>query len=251
MKKLRAIALVLCLLMMLPAAASAITYPEKSGYTADSAGILSDSFKSDMEILNDRLEQAYGGHAWLYVTHFLGGNSVGEYAKQLFERWSLTDRDILFVMALGEETYALRLGAEAAKALKSDSSDLLLASYFRTPYQERKYGEAIAALLPELFKRVAYYQKADLNLNGIFSSDAGDTVSNGVFDWSGFITSGNVNWTDYSDEYIVGQESVPKYEKKGSTFSFSKVLIILAILYFLFGRKNRKNRFNFRHEPKR
>ena len=234
--------------------ALAVNYPEKSGYAFDSAGVLSESTVKDIMTLNERLDDAANANIYVVTRHFLGGEDVSKYADALFEQWNLGSSDALLMLVIGEESYALSCGSKVRKAIQGETEAVLMGTYFRAPYQARAYDGAVGALLPELARKIAAAKDETVSLAGLFGqTEQKQTASDGVFNWSDFITSGNVDWKDYSDADTTQTAAQSKTEKveKETGFSIGKLVLILAIFYFLFGRKGSKNKYNFRHPPKR
>ncbi len=248
-------ALVLMLLLTSLSPAFAVNYsekPEQGGYVLDETGVIGDQTLSDIVTLNKRTEDAFGGHVYVQARHFLGGMSVTEYASGLFDKWGLSASDVLLVMIIGEESYTLKCGADYSSAFKGEAGDALIGTYFRNPYLNRQYDEALNTFLPQLARQMAKQKKATVSTDGIFGTTtpaATTAPGSSVFDLSGFITSGNVNWLDYSDSSSTNVSATEKAEKS-TGFSLKKIIIIVVILYFLFGRKSRRNKYNFRHPPR-
>ena len=234
MKRTTIIALLLAAALLLCLPAAALTYPEKTGSVADSTGLISASLRQDIETLSTRTQAAYGGSAYLYVTHFLGGTSVSEFAQSLFERWALGEKDFLLVMVIGEETSSLKLGGKLLSALPGDTGDTVMASHFRRKYADRAYGEAVSSLFEELSSRAAVAFRADLDLSGLFS--AAPAVQQ-TADWSDFITSGNVDWLDYGLSHTAKPALAGKKSGGLNTGSF---VAIAVIVWFLFFRRKRR-----------
>lgn len=253
------ISLFLCVLLfasLLFTTASAVSYPEKTRYALDSAGVLSEATISDINLLNERLDDEANANIYVVTRHFLGGKDASQYADELFSAWNLGRSDALVLMVIGEDSYAISFGDTVRKALQGEAEAMLMGTYFRSPYLSRSYDGAVASLLPELAKKMAEAKGEKISLTGLFGKTEEQTSTNkGVFDWSDFITSGNVDWTDYSNTADVTTKTtnatkVEKVEKE-TGFSIGKLALILLIFYFLFGRKGAKNKYNFRHPPRR
>ena len=116
MKKMISLLISLMLLLgALPALAQQ-TYPECTGTVTDLALVLGDETIRDLEKLNSRYEALTDGRIYLVTRHFLGGRDVNEYAEELFDAWKLQDQDVLMLMVIGEESYAMHLGKKASSA---------------------------------------------------------------------------------------------------------------------------------------
>ncbi len=228
--------LLLIAALLLPAEGLALVYPEKSGYVLDGTGLLQEELRQDIDTLNVRTGEAYGGHAYLYVTHFLGGTSAHDFARELFSRWQLSENDFLLVMVIGEETSALKLGDKLLSLLPGDAGDTVMASYFRDTYQSRAYNQAVADVMPQLAQRAARAYQKSLDLSGLFSP-SGAVSQTAQTGWEGFITSGDVNWTDYG---VSSTAARPK--KKTSGLGTGEIVFLAVLAYFLIFSRKKKRR---------
>ena len=115
MKRIVAWIVMLALVFSLTAA-QAQTYPDRRGAVNDDAAVLSDSTAQDVDTLNSR-----GAGAYTVVTrHFLGGADAQAYCDGLFEAWGLGEDDVLLLLVIGEERYAVAMGSTAAKYISTE-----------------------------------------------------------------------------------------------------------------------------------
>lgn len=249
MRRWIALLLLACLLLPSAAAAEEYRYPALQDTATDLAGVLDDATLRDIRTLSERMEQSFGGRLYIVTRHFLGGADAGEYAKGWFEQVGLGERDALLLLVIGEDNYALTLGSEARRLLPADVQTGLLAASFRVPYLKREYAAAVG-----LF--AAAYGEA-------MGRAAGKTIStSGVFGRSSAqATAAPQTWADFSDDMDAMRQSFFRQEETQSEWknqqtkeetktNWRTIVIWGLVLYFLFFRKKKRNRFNFGHGPK-
>ena len=137
------VALVLCL-GLLPVSYGETQYPLSQGAVTDLAGVLGEKTAQDFAALSERLQAACGARLHVVTRHFLGGQDAAAYAQGLFDSWGLEGQDVLLLMVIGEENYALAVGRQARQALSADTQTSLLATHFRAAFLNRQYDEALA-----------------------------------------------------------------------------------------------------------
>ena len=110
----RWIAWLLALMLLLPAAALAVSYPVQRGAVNDDAGVLSEQTAADIGQLNTAARSA--DISFVVATrHFLGGADAQAYCDGLFEAWKLDQKTVLVLLVIGEERYAVAVGQGAAQ----------------------------------------------------------------------------------------------------------------------------------------
>ncbi len=244
MRKMTALLLALALCLCLTGAACAATeYPPRpSGTVSDLAGVLGEQAIRDMETLNERMNDAAGGRLFVLTRHFLGGANAQSYADKVFEVWNLEDCDALLLMAVGEESYALSLGAAAKKAVPGDTQTSLLATRFRAAYLNRQYDEALADLAVGFGQALAKAFGDTLDTAGLFgvaaiqSTPQPKTVDDywyGMFardDYDAREDSDGMFWQDWQDEWRTEETRT----------NWRSVIIWALVIYFLFFRRKRR-----------
>ncbi len=247
-RRMKKICILIMVMVLFALNASALSFPQKTGVVLDTAGVLSNATVQDVKTLNDNLFDACYSNIYVVTRHFLGGMDSAQYADALFSSWNLGENDALLLLVIGEENSALSLGTQAKNALPSEIRAMLMGTYFRKEYQNRQYDEAVGKLLPQIALEFAQHQGVYFSTKGLF----GHTVENAVPQetknsyslFGDFIT---VN-EDY-DEEKHEQKQNPVEKKTG--ISFTKFILLVIILNFLFGKKRARNKFNFRHPPRR
>jgi len=237
----------LCLLVMIvclcafPALAR-VTYPEKRGYVNDDAAVLSMQTAKDIDLLNDRMN---GAEFTVVTRHFLGGADAQEYCKGLFDYWWLDEDDVLLLLVIGEERYAVVMGDAVKSCMSEEQLSSLLSSQLRAPFiNERDYDGAIGSFLLSVSAQIARGMGENLNTGGLFGTE--ETVKSEVFDnWSG-------NWWEGFFADVVGDDEwdgAPEYA--GDTYYYeayeddtdiSRLAIIAIVLVFIVSRRRKKGK---------
>ena len=238
------LALILCLGTVSLAHAETEYPPRPAGTVSDLAGVLGEQAIQDTETLNGRLEAVSGGHIFVLTRHFLGGANVQQYADKVFEVWNLDDTDALLLMVIGEETYALSLGAAAKKTVPSDTQTSLLASHFRSFYLDRQYDEALSALAVNLGQALAKSFGDALDTAGLFGVTAVQSTPQPqtVDDyWYGMFARDDYDARE-SDDETYWEDWQRQWRSEESSINWRSVIIWALVIYFLFFRRKRRGR---------
>jgi len=234
--------LALCLAAALPVRAET-QYPLSQGIVTDLAEVLGEDTAQDLMQLSERMNRASLGSFYVVTRHFLGGTDASADARALFEAWSLNSDDVLLLMVIGEESYALEAGAAAQTALPRDTQTSLLATHFRGDFLNRGYDEAVADLSVQLCRTLGRAWGETVNTGGLFgaaaiqSTPAPQSLSTA---WESMFSL-----QEFEDEDWPVDE---QYSSRGS-FHWRGWLIWSLLIYFLFFRKKKK--YNFGHGPDR
>ena len=238
------LALMLCAGLAVPAFAETKYPPRPQGTVADLAGVLGEQTIADMETLNTRLNTAAGGKLYILTRHFLGGVNASNYAKKVFDVWSLDKNDALLLMVIGEETSAIALGSAAEKAVPNDTQISLLANHFRNAFLARKYDEALADVTVQLGQTLAKAKNQTLDVTGLF----GQTVLQSTPQpqttddwWYGMFARDDYDARE-SDNDKFWQDWQNKWHYEETRINWRSVIIWGLVIYFLFFRKKRRHR---------
>ena len=223
---------ILCLLAVLMLSCTAFAeprYPERNGVATDHAGVLSARMLEDLRTLDDRLDHADALRIRIVTVDFLDGQDIDVYARTLFDRWHLDDEDILLLIAVGEESFTLFLGEEAAALLQPGTAEAILRSTFTEPYLDQQYDAALAAFIPGLVNEIGLVCGERIRTDDLFRSTSASLISN----WASLLPTAD----DPADK-----ESFLTREDKVSGFSLLKVILIVVLLLLVFGsfRKTRR-----------
>ncbi len=237
------LALVLCFAAVSLANAETEYPPRPDRSAADLAGVLGEKTLEDLETLNDRLESAGGGRIYVLTRHFLGGADAQQYADQVFKVWNLEKDDALLLMVIGEEEFALSLGANSKNALSAESRNTLLGA-FRNAYKARQYDEALANLTVSLGQTLAKAKGNTLSDTGLFgitaiqSTPQPQTVDDA---WYGMFARDDYDAKENSDE-VFWEDWQNTWRSEGTRTNWRSVIIWALVIYFLFFRRKRRSR---------
>ena len=237
------LALALCFVAVSMANAETEYPPRPERSSADLAGVLGEKTLEDLEALNDRLDSSAGGRIYVLTRHFLGGADAQQYADQVFQVWSLEEGDALLLMVIGEEEFALSLGADSKNALSTESRNTLLGA-FRNAFKARQYDEALANLTVSLGQAMAKAKGNTLSDTGLFGSAAiqstpqPQTVDDS---WYGMFARDDYDAWENSDE-VFWEDWQNTWRSEETRTNWRSVIIWALVIYFLFFRRQRRNR---------
>ena len=166
----RWIAWLLALMLLLPAAALAVSYPAQRGAVNDDAGVLSEQTAADIEQLNTAARSA--DISFVVATrHFLGDADAQTYCDGLFEAWKLDQKTVLVLLVIGEERYAVAVGQGVRDMIGQEQINSLLAAKLRAPYlNDRNYDGAVGDFLLALTAQAAKSRGVTVKISGLFGS---------------------------------------------------------------------------------
>lgn len=240
-KRLLCFLLALLCLCVSPALAR-VTYPEQRGFVNDDAAVLSVQTAQDIDELNERMD----GAEFVVVTrHFLGGADAQEYCKGLFDYWFLDEDDVLLLLVIGEERYAVAVGDKVQSCISDEQLSSLLSSQLRASFiNERDYNGAVGDFLLAVSAQLARSMGENLNTGGLFGTEA--TVENEIFNnwsgnwWEGFF--GESHEEDDRELLIEYADDPYYYEAYEDDASISRLAIIAIVLVFIVSRRQRKGK---------
>ena len=166
----RWIAWLLALMLLLPAAALAVSYPVQRGAVNDDAGVLSEQTAADIGQLNTAARSA--DISFVVATrHFLGGADAQAYCDGLFEAWKMDQKTVLVLLVIGEERYAVAVGQGVRDMIGQEQINSLLAAKLRAPYlNDRNYDGAVGDFLLALTAQAAKSRGVTVKTSGLFGS---------------------------------------------------------------------------------
>ena len=226
----RILCLLAVLLLALPASAEP-RYPEKGGVATDAAAVLSAEVLEDLRTLDKRLDKADVPQICLATVDFLDTQEVQAYADALFDLWNLDSDEMLLLICVGEESYAISTGRDVDKLLSSSVQEKLLTSRFRKSFLDERYDAAISAYIPALVSELSKTCGETVRTDDLF-----DSASDNLLD----------NWARNLAASLSGddEESIFTREDRKTGFSLLKVIVIVVLLVLIFGsfRRVRKDK---------
>ncbi len=250
MKKL--LCLFLCMMLPLTAFAAA-RMPESRGNINDAADVLSAQTIADLSEFSKLVVQQAAIDLHVVTVHFLDGMEAQAYAEQLFQKWELTGEDVLLVCAAGEDSFALRMGAEAEELLGKSNADNLLytSSEFSQLIRTQQYDAAMSAYAQGINALLEKQLNSAVSMGGLFGQES--LIDGDPLDVDAYLEKyGGVMWRDVVDAINqTGEEYQTHYyederEENGLTAGGWIVLVILMMILFRQNRRDRHRRYERR-----
>ncbi len=130
--------------ILAPAALAKAPKRPENKYVLDSAGVLSSSVEKHIISGNERLFREYGAEVVVVTVDFLDGESIDDYAVELFNDWGIgskeRDNGILLVMAIGEDNYYALSGAGIDDYFDGAMFRAMLDDYLEEDFAAGDYG---------------------------------------------------------------------------------------------------------------
>lgn len=142
--------ILLALFFAAPLFAFAYSSPGKpTGFVNDFAGVLSVEQKASLEQMLLGNKQATGNEITVVTVQSLGGDTVENYAVQLFKEWGIgqkgKDTGALLLIAIGDRTMRIEVGYGLEPTLTDAISSRIIRNSITPQFKEGKYYEGIAA----------------------------------------------------------------------------------------------------------
>ena len=253
----RWIAWLLALMLLLPAAALAVSYPAQRGAVNDDAGVLSEQTAADIEQLNTAARSADISFA-VATRHFLGGADAQTYCDGLFEAWKLDQKTVLVLLVIGEERYAVAVGQGVRDMIGQEQINSLLAAKLRAPYlNDRNYDGAVGDFLLALTAQAAKSRGVTVKTSGLFGSaqESASVTQPAVSDqtndsswynwtgdwWNGFFSTDDTEYYQASDTAAYARKE-SHYEDENTGFSLGKLIFFAVVLMIISNRRKAKGK---------
>ena len=231
----RPLCLLLLLCTLLPAAAEP-RYPSQAGVTTDIAAVLSHETLEDLRTLDSRLDKADALRLCIVTVDFLDAQPVQDYADALFDRWDLDDDELLLLIAVGEESYAVSTGDNVDRLLASSTLTKLLTTHLAESFLAQRYDEAIALFVPAVVREINKVCGTNVATDGLFTRKSDSLIVN----WASSLTQASGD----------GAASLLTSKDRRTGLSVLKVVAIIAILLVAFGSFGKKGRASRREKPR-
>lgn len=225
----RVLPLVCLLLCLCVCAAAEPRYPHHGGETTDAAGVLAHTTLEDLRTLDSRLDKADALRLKIVTVDFLDGSDVDDYAAVLFERWKLDDDDLLLLLAVGEDKYAVKAGKDVDRLIAPAMQSKLLATHLEESFLQQEYDAAIAAFVPALVSEVNKVYGVSVRTDGLFGRAAQSMFG----DWASKLQSGAEAVEQAADSFLTRED-------ESTGFSLIKVVLTIVLLLIVFGSRRRK-----------
>lgn len=138
---------ILCLIILFPTITKAVVEPTSQFYVNDYANILSDSTEQYIIEKNVALESASGAQIVVVTIPSLEGESLEEYATELFRKFGIGDKDkdngLLLLLALEERLFRVEVGYGLEGILPDGKTGRIQDEYIIPYLKEDNWDEGI------------------------------------------------------------------------------------------------------------
>jgi hypothetical protein len=243
-------ALLMLLLLYTPMSAwAAPRYPEKTDLVvSDNATIFSKDTVDDLNTFHNTLKNKTGVKLWVVTVHFLDGQDVLAFGREVFRLWNLSDEDLLLLLSSGDEEAVTIAGNTLERRLSKESQQQLLNFYFLKDFQSEQYESAFRQYIPKLATSLGNSYGQTVSTADLFgipaaSPTAAPTVapSNNNDSWMDFLPGGSKFFTEW--EKNDKQTEAPSrvyHEEKSSGFSLGSLFILFILFSLIFGSRRRR-----------
>ena len=243
-------ALLMILLLYSPLNAGALPrYPEKTDLiVSDNANIFSKSTVDDLNTFHNTLKNETGVKLWVVTVHFLDGQDVSAFAREVFRLWNLGDEDLLLLMSSGDEEAATIAGSTLVRRLPADSQQQLLNFHFLKDFQNEQYESAFRQYIPQLASSLSNSYGQTVSAAALFgipaaAPTAAPTVapSGNNNSWMNFLPGGSQFFSEWEkNDRQAETPSRPYREDKSSGFSLGSLFILFILFSLIFGSRRRR-----------
>lgn len=210
-------------------------YPQKNGPINDFANVLSAQTVQELNAFAEEVQKETGASFYLATVHFLDGQEISAYAQSLAARWELGEKDLLVLLAVGQDAYHAWAGSELEQKIPSASRQILLSQQLHAPFLEQQYDRALTAYIPALADALGKAYGESIALTGSLAPAATAAPVRGI-EWSYiFDADEDDNAEDVEDRV----RRVIRGEEKRSGISLGKTIALAFVLYLIFGDKKK------------
>lgn len=148
----------------MPALAVVPNRPDNK-YVLDQAGVLSDATERDIVSQNQKLFEKTGGEIVIAAVDFLDGESIEDYAYDMFNTWGVGSEErnngILLVMAIGEDNYYAQSGYGIEGYFDGGKIQDLLDEYLEPDFAVGNYDAGAKKFFDAAFSELNAYSYDD------------------------------------------------------------------------------------------
>lgn len=205
---------------------AAVLSPSNDFYVLDDAGVLDTQTEGMIVFCNDLLYQDCGAQFVVVVADSIGGEDIGDYAYELFNKWGIGDSQkgngYLMLLAIEEEDYYFLPGEGLDESMSWGKTKEIVNKYLEPDFAAGDYDSGVDKVFRQLFPMLA----------DVCGSDV--TVADGVAAYEDYIATGENYEIDYG-----GYKGDAPYERKGgfrTVFGTIITIIILIVVLSAFAR---------------
>lgn len=216
-----------------------IAYPEKNGPVNDYANVLTAQMAAELKTFHEDLKEKTGVGLYMVTLHFLDGQDIRAYAQGLFDQWTLEEKDLLVLLAVGEDGYYSCAGRSLEKKLPESSRQILLSQHLQKPFAAQQYDQAMVDYIPALAASLGKSFGKTIPLTGSFAPQTAAASAQG-FDWSRLFVIGREEAEQVDKQVEDKLRQLLGKEEKGSGISLGKTLTLAFVLWLIFGKKKHR-----------
>lgn len=181
-KRSLALAAALCMALLLPLTAlAAVPDRPANKYVLDQAGVLSDATEKEIVSENKELFEETGGEIVIAAVDFLGGESIRDYAYDMFNSWGVGSEErnngILLVMAIGEDNYYAQSGYGIEDYFDGGKMQELLDEYLEPDFAAGDYDAGAKKFFDAALSELRAYSYDD-----DYGAGGGNTYDDTVYE---------------------------------------------------------------------
>lgn len=221
----------LALVLVCTSAMAEPRYPEKQDSVTDAAAVLSASTVSDLNKAAAKLEKAVDADLYIVTVDFLDGHTVKTYGEGLQEKWDLGDKDVLLLLAVGEDQFGLYGGRDFDRKVAPSTQQKLLSAHLQAPFMAQDYDGALRAFIPALITECAKAWKEDIDIGGLLGAPEASLTPFNAEEW---LQRRVEQRTETRTVHHVTDED------EDTGISLGKVILTIFLLTVIFGKKDRR-----------
>ncbi len=233
---LRLMALCLACLLCCASALAEPRYPDKTADAVDAALLLSAQTLADWNQLAENVREDTDVRLYLATVDFLDGATLAEYGAGLREKWDLGKRDLLLLMAAGEDLFGFFGGEDVNGKFSPSAQEKLLSTAFQAKFLAQDYDGALAALGPALARELGKCYGESISTAGLF----GQTQQAEQLTAGQWLERQAAQATDPPAQSSLRRRVTQ--EDQDSGISFGKVVLTVFLLMIIFGGDRRRRR---------
>ena len=155
------IAVMLAVVLALPALASTIPSRPENQYVLDEAGVLSEETEQEIISKNQELFEETGAQIVVVAVDFLGGDEIDDYAYMLFNSWGIGSEErnngLLLLMAIGEDNYYSMAGYGIENYFDGAKLQDMLNQYLEPDFAAKDYDAGAKKFFQEALSEMESY----------------------------------------------------------------------------------------------
>ena len=231
MKISRLLVLLLALTLLCSAALAEPRYPARQQYGADAAAAFSASTLRDLNKICEELKDEIDVELHVAAVDFLDGVSIAAYGEGLRSKWDLDSKDVLLLLAVGEDQFGLFGGDDFNEKLPVSTQQKLLSTHLLTPFMAQDYDGALRAFIPALVEECAKAWSEDIDVGGLLGAPHTTAEPFSVERW----------FLQQVEPEPEAEHSITD-EDEDTGLSLGKIILTIFLLSVIFGKKKHRRR---------